>query len=360
MSITDRIQKLRNLFTEKGIDGLLVSQPFNRYYLSGFYGSDGYLLITTNQLIIIVDSRYTEQAKRQAPEFTLFDLVGKMEDWFSNLVGDLGIKRLGFESADVTYALYKQLAEILQKKQIPLQLIPTDGIVESLRVVKEPEEIELINKAVAISDMAIAHIQQVIKPGMTELQVAWEIEKFMRENGSETVPFELIVAAGVNSALPHAHPSEYIIKSGDPVVIDIGAKYKYYTSDITRTLCVGTPDKTFRKVYDTVLGAQLAAIALIKENMSGEVADNTARIVIEESGYGDKFGHSLGHGIGLETHESPRLSKRSVDKLVNGMVFSIEPGIYLPDWGGVRIEDTVVMDKGKVKVLSKAEKVVKS
>lgn len=360
MGITDRIQKLRGLFAEKGIDGMLISQPFNRYYLSGFYGSDGYLLITAKQLIIIVDSRYTEQAKRQSPDFTLFDLVGKMEEWFSNLVSSLDIKRLGFESGDVTYALYRQMTEILQKKQLPLQLIQTDGIAESLRVIKEPEEIELINKAVAISDLAIAHIQQIIKPGMTELQVAWEIEKYMRENGSETVPFELIIAAGTNSALPHARPSEKVIQSGDPVVIDIGAKYKYYTSDITRTLCVGTPDKTFRKVYDTVLGAQLAAIALVKENMTGEAADNTARTVIAESGYGDKFGHSLGHGIGLETHESPRLAKRSVDKLVNGMVFSIEPGIYLPEWGGVRIEDTVVMEKGKVKVLSKAEKIVKS
>ncbi|MBN1367708.1 MAG: aminopeptidase P family protein [Dehalococcoidales bacterium] len=360
MDITERIRKLREMFTEKEIDGILISHPYNRFYLSGFYGSDGYLLITDKQLIIVVDSRYTEQAKRQSPDFKLFNLAGKMEDWFSNLAGGLDIKRLGFESASVTYALYRQLTEILQKKQLPLQLIPTDGIVESLRTVKEPEEIELIIKAVEIADLAIAHIRQIIHSGMTELQVVWEIEKFMRENGSETVPFELIVAAGVNTALPHAHPSEKIIQSGDPVMIDIGAKYKNYTSDITRTICVGEPDKTFRKIYDTVLGAQLAAIAIIKEGMTGEAADNIARTVIQESGYGDNFGHSLGHGIGLETHESPRLAMRSADKLSNGMVFSIEPGIYLPEWGGVRIEDTVVMEKGKIRVLTKADKIVKS
>jgi Xaa-Pro aminopeptidase len=360
MTIKDRIQIVRNSFAEKEIEGILISQPYNRFYLSGFYGSDGYLLITDKHIIIIVDSRYTEQAKRESPDFELFNLVGKMEDWFSNLAGSLDIKRLGFESGNVTYALYRQLTEILQKKQLQLQLIPTDGIVESLRAVKEPAEIDLIMKAVEISDLAIAHIQKIIRPGMTELQVAWEIEKFMRENGSETVPFELIIAAGLNSALPHAHPSKKTIESGEPVVIDIGAKYKNYTSDITRTICVGTPDKTYRKVYDTVLGAQLAAIAIIKEGMSGEAADNIARTVIQEGSFGEKFGHSLGHGLGLETHESPRLSMRSADKLVNGMVFSIEPGIYLPEWGGIRIEDTVVMENGKIKVLSKADKIVKS
>ena len=360
MGIKDRIQKLRLMFAEKEIEGILISQPQNRFYLSGFLGSDGYLLITEKQLIIAVDFRYVEQAKRQSPDFKLFNITGPMEDWFARLVGSLNIKRLGFESTNVTYALYRQLTEILQQNQLPLQLIPTDGIVESLRAVKEPEEIELISKAVDISDLAVAHIQKVIHPGMTELEVAWEIEKYMRENGSETVPFELIVAAGPNSALPHAHPSERPIQAGEPIVMDIGARHRNYTSDLTRTICIGQPDSTYRKVYDTVLGAQLAAIAIIKEGMSGEAADNIARTVIQEAGYGDNFGHGLGHGVGLETHESPRLGMRSTDKLTNGMVFSIEPGIYLPGWGGIRIEDTVLMDNGKIKVLSKAEKIAKS
>ena len=360
MGITERIRKLRQLFKEKEIEGLLVSHPINCYYLSGFIGSAGYLLITENRLIIIVDFRYTEQAKRQSPDFELFNLVGPMEDWFSQLVGSLKIKKLGFESNNVTFILYRQLTEILQKKQLPLQLIPTDGLVESLRAVKEPAEIELINKAVEISDRAIAHVRQVIRPGMSELAVAWEIEKYMRENGSGTIPFELIVAAGPNAALPHAHPSERPIRSGEPIMIDIGARYQSYTSDLTRTICLGQPDSTFQKVYDTVLGAQLAAIAIIKENLSGEAADAIARTVIQEAGYGENFGHGLGHGIGLETHEAPRLGSRSSDKLANGMVFSIEPGIYLPGWGGIRIEDTVVLEKSKIKILSKAEKIAKS
>jgi Xaa-Pro aminopeptidase len=191
---------------------------------------------------------------------------------------------------------------------------------------------------------------------MTELKAAWEIEKFMRENGSEAIPFELIVGAGPNGALPHVHPSERPIEEGEPVVIDIGARCDNYTSDLTRTIYIGKLDDTFRKVYDIVLGAQLSAMSIIKEGMTGEEADNIARIFIQETGYGEYFGHSLGHGVGLATHELPRLGMRSIDRLVNGMVFTIEPGIYLPGRGGVRIEDTVILEEGKVKSLSHANK----
>ena len=360
MTVKDRIQKLRELFKEQEIEGILISHPQNRFYLSGFLGSAGYLLITEKRLIIAVDFRYVEQAKRQSPDFDLFNITGPVEDWFSKLVVEANIKRLGFESANTTYALYRQLTETIPKKQLPIQLVPTDGMVESVRSVKEPEEIELITRAINISDLAIAHIQKIIHAGMTEIEVAWEIEKYMRENGSGTVPFELIVAAGPNSALPHAHPSDRPIQTGEPIVMDIGANYQGYTSDLTRTICLGKPDGTYRKIYDTVLGAQLTAMAIIKEGMTGEAADNIARTVIQESGYGNNFGHGLGHGVGLETHESPRLGIHSMDKLTNGMIFSIEPGIYLPGWGGVRIEDTVLLKNGKIEVLSKAEKIAKS
>jgi Xaa-Pro aminopeptidase len=192
---------------------------------------------------------------------------------------------------------------------------------------------------------------------MTELEAGWEIERFMREHGSQPVPFEVIVQSGPNSALPHARPSERKIGQGEPIVIDIGAKVGGYASDLTRTLCLGTPDDRFKRVYDIVLGAQLAAEALVKEGMSGEVADSMARTIIQEAGHGDAFGHSLGHGVGLAVHENPRLGPNSTDVLANGMVFSIEPGIYIPGWGGVRIEDLVTLDKGQIRVLSKAPKV---
>jgi Xaa-Pro aminopeptidase len=355
MTVKERIQKLRALFAEKEIDALLVSQADNRYYLSNFRGSDGYLLVTANKQVLAVDFRYIEEGKRDSPDYEIFKAQGPLM-WFTDLTTSLNIKRLGFESADVSYAFYRQLTDVLQKAGSMLQFIPTGGLVESLRVIKEPGEIELIQKAVDISDDAVEHIQKYIQPGTTELAVAWEIERFMRESGSEPVPFELIAGAGPNGALPHAHPGEYDIRAGEPIVIDIGAKYKKYTSDLTRTICAGTPDEKFRKIYDIVLGAHLTGIAIIKEGMTGEEADNIARIVINESGYGETFGHSLGHGVGLATHENPRLGMRSTDVLKNGMVFTIEPGIYLPDWGGVRIEDTVVMENGRIRSLSHAKK----
>jgi Xaa-Pro aminopeptidase len=355
MSIIDRITKLREQFATQEIDAILISQPENRYYLSGFHGSAGYLLITPDKLVLAVDFRYTEQAKQQAPDYEVYRTI-RLDEWFPALTRDLNIKRLGFEADDITYSFYRQLTDALKKAGSDLQLIPVNGVVESLRLVKEPDEIALINEAVHISDRAIGHAQEYMRSGMTERELAWEIEKFMRENGSEAVPFDLIVAAGHNAALPHHQPSNHRINTGEPVIIDIGARYGGYTSDITRTLCAGTPDAMFRKIYDIVLGAQLTAIAIIKEGMTGDAADNIARTVIREAGYEEAFGHSLGHGIGLATHELPRLGNKATDVLANGMVFSIEPGIYLPEWGGVRIEDTVIMAEGKIKVLSGAKK----
>ena len=354
-----RTDNLRRQLTEKGLDAIFISQPENRFYLSGFHGTAGYLFISAKQAVLATDFRYVEQSKIQAPDYELLQISGKAEEWFPKLVGQAGIKRLGFEADNLTYNFGRQLAEALKKAGLEIEMVPTDGLVEAVRTVKEPGELELILQAVHISDAAISHVVPMIKPGMTELEVAWEIEKYMRENQSQPVPFDLIVAAGPNSALPHAQPSERKIQPGEPVVMDIGAKVGQYASDLTRTICAGKPDTMFKKVYDTVLGAQLAAIELVKAGMTGEAADNLARIIIKEAGHGDKFGHSLGHGVGLAVHENPRLGPNSADILEDGMVFSIEPGIYIPGWGGVRIEDLVTLEKGKVKVLSKAPKIFK-
>ena len=279
-----------------------------------------------------------------------------MGDWFPRLVAELDMKRLGFEAEHIAFAMHRQLSDILNKGKSQLKLIPVDGMVESLRAIKEPEEIELITKAAEITDAAIEYIQDKIHIGMTEREAAWEIEKFMREKGSETIPFDIIVASGVNSALPHAKPSARAIHSGEPVIIDIGARVGGYSSDLSRTICLGTPDDTFNKIYDTVLGAQLAAMAIIREGMTGGEADELARMVIEQAGYGEAFGHGLGHGVGLAPHEPPRLGPNSSECLADSMVFTIEPGIYLVGWGGVRLEDLVVMEKGKVREISKAKK----
>lgn len=381
------------MFTDYGIDAILVSQPDNRFYLSGFRGSAGYLLVSEKKAVLATDFRYVEQALNQAPEYEILRITSKIKDWFPGLLKDTGAKRLGFEAEFVSLDMYKTLQESIlpeasgkatqirrpivkpgsgtQDKTIELdkknsginagksmgiELIPVTGMVEKLREIKEPSEIEYIKKAVEIADIAFEKVSEIIEAGMTEKQVAWEMEKTLRENGSEAIPFEIIVASGPNAALPHAQPSSRPIKAGEPVVIDIGARVEGYTSDLSRTVCLGDAGETFKKVYDTVLGAQAGSMAMLKEGMTGGEADRLARTIIEEGGYAEAFGHGLGHGVGLATHENPRLGPDSPDSLAEGMVFTIEPGIYIEGWGGVRIEDLVVMEKGKVREISKAKK----
>ncbi|MFC1982654.1 M24 family metallopeptidase [Chloroflexota bacterium] len=356
LKINGRLQKLRQKLAEKEIDTIFISQPENRYYLSGFDGSAGFLLITEQKAILATDFRYIEQVKIQAPDYEIFQITDDVTGWLPELVVGSKLGKLGFEAGHITFAMYRQLSDIIKGTQPSLKLVPLDGLVESLRAIKEPEEIELITRAADISDSALEYIIDEIRIGMSENEVAWEIEKFLRENGSQSPPFNIIVASGPNSALPHAKPSERTINSEEPVVIDIGATVEGYSSDLSRTICPGTPDDTFKKVYDIVLGAQLTAIATIKEDITGEQADSLARTVIQEAGYHKAFGHALGHGIGLAPHESPRLGPGATETLTSGMVFTIEPGIYLPGWGGVRIEDLAVLEKGKAKVISKARK----
>lgn len=355
-NIANRLQKLRRKLEGKEVDGIFISQPENRYYLSNFLGTAGYLLITKHDAVLATDFRYTEQAGIQSPEYRIFQITGSSLDWFVQLIMELRIKRLGFESGNITFAFNQKLSEALNKSQVKTELIPIEGVVESIRVIKEPGEIELITKAAEISDKAMEHTQDTIHVGMTEKEVAWEIEKFMREKGSQSLPFEAIVASGPNAALPHHRPSERRICPGEPVVIDIGARVGGYCSDLTRTICLGQHDTQFNHVYGTVLKAQLAAIAMIHEGTSGTEADGAAREVITDAGFGQAFGHSLGHGVGLNEHEQPRLGANSTDTLVSGMVFTIEPGIYLTGWGGVRIEDLVLLENGKIKLLSKSRK----
>jgi Xaa-Pro aminopeptidase len=357
MTANNRLQKLRQKFAEKEIDGILISQPDNRYYLSGFKGSAGFLLITPAQQILATDFRYTEQAMAQAPDYNVFQITGSIREWLPRLTGELNLKRLGFESEHVTFSLFQELSSILSKEHPSSCLVPVSSLVESIRAVKEPQEIEFITQAVQISDDAYKYIEETIDTGITEKELAWEIEKYIRDQGFDSLPFEIIVASGPNSAMPHARPTSRAVKSSDALVIDMGATANSYTSDLTRTICLGKRgNKTFKKIYDTVLKAQLNAINQIKAGMTGAEADSLARTIIAEAGHGNAFGHGLGHGIGLVTHEQPRLGPNSSDILVDGMVFSIEPGIYISGWGGVRIEDTVVMSNGKVEVLSMARK----
>jgi Xaa-Pro aminopeptidase len=346
--VNKRLLKLRRKFGENKIDAIFVTQAENRRYLSGFDGSAGFLIITEKKAVLATDFRYTEQAIAEAPDFEILRIASSL-DWFPDLLGELGIKRAGFEACHVSFHFHRQLHNALKKKKLPVKMVPVNGLVESVRAVKEPGEIELIEKSAAITDVAYESVAATIRPGLTEKQVAWELEKSLRENGSQALPFEIIVASGPRAALPHAKPSERVIEEGDPVVIDMGARFRGYASDLTRTVCAGRADATFKKVYNTVLEAQSKAMEAIERGITGHQADNAAREVIDRAGHGEDFGHALGHGVGLAAHGSK-------ETLANGMVFTVEPGIYISGWGGVRIEDTAVMEKGRARPVTRAVK----
>lgn len=355
MGIT-QLQNLQNRLAELGVDALLISQAENRRYISDFKGSAGWLLITKDHAYLAVDFRYIEQAKNESPAFQLLH-IKRENDWLMEIIAELAVKQLGFESNNLSYAEYLLLADKLTKNQPQIKLIPVSKPIESFRSVKSPEELAFCAKAATLADSVIEYARSMLRPGLSEKEIAWALEKWLRENGSELVPFEIIVASGPNSALPHAKPSERTINSGEPILIDLGASVNGYRSDITRTFCIGKETDAFINIYDIVLGAQLTALATIKSGMTGEQADKLARIIIEQAGHGNLFGHSLGHGVGLETHELPLLGPRSQDTLVDNNVFTVEPGIYLPGWGGIKIRDTVTLKNGKIEMLTKANKI---
>jgi len=352
-----RLQKLRHSLKQKELDVLVISHQENRRYMSGFTGSDGWLLISNKSACLTVDFRYVEQAKKEATDFDVIHIKGDVVSWLPKLVADSAFKKVGFEADQIPFALYQQLYRKITDDGYKFQLIPVTGLVESIRAIKEPEELQFISESVELADAAFTYAKSVLRPGVSEKDIAWELEKFMRQKGSEALPFDIIVASGANSALPHAKPSEQVLRKNMPVVIDLGARVNGYCSDLSRTFFVGNEDETFSKIYDIVLGAQLTALATIAVGMNGDQADRLARTVIEQANYGEAFGHGLGHGVGLEAHESPRLSPNASDLLTDGMVFTIEPGIYIAGWGGVRIEDTVVMENGKIKALTGADKI---
>lgn len=355
--MSDRVDQLVGQLPERNLDALLISAPENRRYLSGFTGSAGYLLITSNRAILVTDSRYTEQATNQAPDFQVIQVRGGW-DWLLEELKETGAKRVGFESRNMTVATYNSVLDALKEDGTldQVSLLPTTEITEGHRVFKDQSELAMLQKAIDASDSAMEAVCPTIKEGMTEREVAWRMEMAMRDFGADGISFDTIVASGPNGAMAHHQPSDRAIRAGEPIVIDMGATAGGYCSDITRTVVVGEPDDTFREIYDIVLGSQLTAINTVRAGMTGEDCDGLSRTVIAEAGYGDNFGHSLGHGVGLAVHENPRVGPKSPDTLQTSMVFTVEPGIYLTGWGGVRIEDIVVLRDDGAKVLSKAVK----
>ncbi len=353
----ERVERLVAQFKEKELDGVLISAPENRRYLSGFSGSAGFLFITKANAILVTDSRYTEQATNQSPHFDVRQVRGGW-GWLIDELKASGVKKIGFESQALTVSSYNNLIEAIKCDSAlgDVSMVPAPGLAENQRIIKDQEELSMLQLAIDAADRAMDQVCPAIIPGMTEREVAWKMEMAMRDFGADAISFDTIVAAGPNGAMAHHQPTDYVIKQSDPIVIDMGAKVGGYCSDLSRSIAVGEPDETFNKIYDTVLGAQLTAINTVKVGMTGEETDNLSRNVIADAGYGDNFGHSLGHGVGLEIHENPRVGPRSPDVLELNTVFTVEPGIYLSGWGGIRIEDIVILREDGAVPLSKANK----
>jgi len=359
MNRKPRVEKLRRMLSGQGLDGILITKPQNSLYLSGFGPSvqpdeiEGALLITEDDSILMTSFIYLEQAEREAPEFRLFRVERGDEGIVEALPGlleEVGAKRVGFEAEHLTFARYQEWASV------SAELVATSGLVEEIRAIKDQDEIEAIRKAVALADETYAYLREYIQPGLTEQEVAWEAEVYMRQQGAEKIAFDFIIAGGPNGALPHATTTERALREGEPIVIDIGARVESYHSDLTRTIYLGETDAKFQEIYALVRRAQESALEGIRAGMKGREADGLARQVIEEAGYGEYFGHRLGHGVGLAVHEKPSTAQTSEEELQPGMILTVEPGIYIPGWGGVRIEDLVVIREGGVEVLSRASK----
>ncbi len=346
------LKKIIAKLKENNLTGLLVSYPPNISYLTGYTSRDAYLLVSKKQNFYITDSRYTEEAKAQlGKEFSVIRADGSAFKIISQICGKQKIKRLGFEEQRFSYAGYKKLKESLPRNII---LAPAGNITESLRQVKSTAELKRIKKAIRITIKALEFIKNYLRPGKREIEVAAELEYFIKNNGAEGAAFEIIVASGPNSSFPHHVPSRRKIRKNDLVLIDIGVNYRGYKSDLTRVFFLGKMTILQRKIFDLVQKAQEKAIKEIKPAVEISKVDTAARQYISQNGYGGFFGHALGHGVGLEVHEAPNISGKTKDKLEPGMVFTVEPAIYLPHKFGIRLEDMVLVTKNKVEVLSGA------
>ena len=357
--ISQRIKSIRDLLPLNNLDALMVSVQENRFYLSGFTGEDtqfdesaGVLIITGKNLILATDSRFELQAQAEAPGFDIVCYKKGLDQELPGIVGPLGIRHLGFESVRLSHKNFVAMTKSLEQDGVSITFVPTTDLVENLRQIKSEEEIGHTVDALRLAEKAFNQVRSTLCPGMTEKQVAWAMEKTMREMGAQGLSFPVIVASGPNSALPHAIPSDRPLKRGEPILIDWGARFHDYCSDTTRVVVMGRPDDPFNKVFTTVVEARDMAIDAIAAGISGTQVDKIARDHISQNGFAGKFGHGLGHGTGLAVHESPRLSPIKDQRLASGMIVTVEPGVYLPGWGGIRMENQVVVRENHAQVLN--------
>jgi Xaa-Pro aminopeptidase len=351
MSGLSRRQRLLLSFEPDDLDGLLVSGESNLGYLTGFSGDASTLLITRERAIVISDGRYTLQLEQECPEIErqIRPIGQPMSEGVGELLAKLGSRRVGIESDETTVAEF----QALQKSSASVEFVPTRGKVEALRMVKDDGEIAAIREAVRIAELAFLDLRAILRPGLTEKAAADALESLLRAHGATSASFPPIVATGRRAALPHARPSQdQRIESDSLVLIDWGASGRPYKSDLTRVLTTGKVSREFETAYTTVLEAQRRAIAAIRPGVEARAIDEAARSVIDDAGFGPCFNHSVGHGIGRDVHEAPILRNVTQTPLEPGMVVTVEPGVYFPEWGGIRIEDDVLVTESGCEVLS--------
>jgi Xaa-Pro aminopeptidase len=336
----DNYLRVQEILQKLSINAVLISNGNNMRYVSGFAGATGYLYISEKRHAVITDFRYTIQAEMEAEGYEVITIGnGGYEEAINDVISTDGVSRLGFEAEDMLFSSYNKLKENLKVKE----LVPIGNEITSMRRIKTPRELELIKQAEAIGDQVFTEILTFIKPGMTELELAARIEYLLKLKGGQGLSFNAIVASGINSSMPHAVPSSKKIETGDFLTMDFGCIYEGYCSDMTRTIVIGKATEKQKEIYNLVLKAQEAALDFLKAGYKGKEVDKVARDIIYGAGYEGCFGHGLGHSVGLHIHENPRLSMLEEDIILAGMTETVEPGIYIKGFGGVRIEDLVVV-----------------
>lgn len=337
----ERYNKIEQWLEKSELDAVLISNGYNMRYFSGFSGATGYLYISRYRKAVITDFRYTFQAKQESAGYEIIEVQTDYETIINDLLATEQVKQLAFEAKEISYAEYLDWKEKLRVEQ----LIPIQDEMTEFRSIKTEQELAYIKKAEQIGDIAFSKILDILKPGMTEVEVAAHLEFIMKQNGAEGLSFDTIVASGIHSSMPHAVPTQKKIELGDFITMDFGCVYQGYCSDMTRTIVLGKASAQQKKVYQTVLEAQQEALHFIKAGYQGKEIDGVARAYINQAGYEGCFGHGLGHSVGLFIHENPRLSAREEGLILENMVETVEPGIYIEKFGGVRIEDLVVVTK---------------
>lgn len=353
-----RIREARKLLKDNGLDAAFIASSANICYLSGFVGRDSYFYLSGEKQVILTDSRYTLQAEEEGKGCQVRTISN--DRGYGILLKELleedHIEQLGFEDGVMSWQMVKKLQDETRSSGKTISWIPLQESFSLLRAVKDEGELEKLAMAERIGDEAFSYILTQIKPGVTELEIAAKMEYYMKSHGAQEKSFDTIVASGYHSAMPHAVPSEKILEMGDFITLDFGCKYQGYCSDMTRTVVLGKASEKQKEVYQIVLEAQKTALASLRAGMTGAEGDKLARDVIEKAGYGEYFGHGLGHSVGLEIHEKPGLSRKDETVLKPGMIETVEPGIYIPDFGGVRIEDMVVITEDGIRNLTGSPK----